>query len=254
MAQKRTSKLDYIIKIGTNCLFDSNNNIDFNTLFERAKEIENLKSVLVVSGAIALGKKLLCEQRPNDQLKNFELQTFASVGQAELMGFYKSVFNKPISQILLTKFDLNYSKEINKLISNNINQGIVSIINYNDAVDFEEIRKDNDKLAYRILEYTGSKNLILLGRYDGFYKEGRLVKNITNQDEVNSLYKYCNEKSSNGGGGFETKLDIAKKILKYDKEMIIGNVAYSLDNLINYKVNHTRIRRPEKYSTKEGFE
>jgi len=80
-----------IIKMGSACLFDDYGNINAWQLRQKAEAIKaldyvhNIKTTLVVSGAIALGKREYGDERKNDWLTATELQRYACKGQIKLM-------------------------------------------------------------------------------------------------------------------------------------------------------------------------
>ena len=100
-----------IIKIGSSILIDKTGKLRKKWLKEFVKDIQfltkkNKQVVIVSSGAIALGCEYLGIEKKT--LKIDKSQAVASVGQIELMNFYKKMFNKSkikISQVLLTLDD-----------------------------------------------------------------------------------------------------------------------------------------------------
>lgn len=233
------------IKIGSVCLFDSYGNLNYEVLRRKATEIEQdtNNNVLVVSGAIALGMHTENEKRNKDQLSATKLQGYASLGQLLLMDFYRSLFSKRICQVLVTEKELKQTEGIKNLILENILAKRLTLINYNDSVDFEEIRKDNDTLAAEVMLHCGGDRLIILGHnYDGLRNSsGELVERVSDIDE--RLYSYCNGKSKQGNGGFKTKLDAARDILAQNKELIISNISSNLEDIINGKAKRTLFRK-----------
>ncbi len=239
------TKLLQFIKIGSACLFDQDEKINYKVLKKKALEIESDKNnnVLVVSGAIALGMARDGEMRTKEELTSCQLQGYASIGQIHLMNLYKRIFTRDIAQILVTENELVQSDSIKKLILENALKGRISLINYNDSIDFEELRKDNDTLAAEVMLACRGDRLIILGSdYDGFRDgNGDLIERLS---EVNdSLYTYCNGKSSKGNGGFKTKLDAGKKIIECRREMIISNINYNLADIINGDARRTLFKR-----------
>jgi len=222
-----------VIKIGSGCLFDDKNRLNVKILKKKAREIENnfSKIVIVASGAIALGKRLENEKRSNDEINLVELQGYASIGQIALMRLYQKLFNRKVSQILLTSSDLRYANNLKALIEENVRKNRITIINYNDTTDFSQLRKDNDVLSAKILSYIGADSLIILGKYNGFYDKDKLIRRVRKIDK--ETYKLCNGKSKHGTGGFRTKLKAAEIVLKNNKKMIIGNINQNLSKLVN---------------------
>ena len=199
--------------------------------------------MLVVSGAIALGMYYEHETRSKDQLSAMELQGYASFGQLLLMDFYRSLLKGRICQVLVTERDLQKTEAIKNLIAQNLLQKRITLVNYNDSTDFEEIRKDNDTLAAEVMLHCNGTRLIILGHnYDGFRNSsGELVERVYGINET--LYGYCNGKSRQGNGGFKTKLDAAKDILAQNKELIISNVNSTLEDIISGKAKRTLFKK-----------
>ena len=146
-----------VIKVGSSILIDKKGKPKRTWLKEFIQDIKFLikkkkQVVIVSSGAIALGCKYLGIQKKG--LKIDKSQAVASIGQIELMGFYKKVFEKSkikISQILLTLDDTEQRRRsINarRTIDNLLAMGIVPIVNENDTTATTEIKYgDNDRLA-----------------------------------------------------------------------------------------------------------
>jgi glutamate 5-kinase len=177
--------------------------------------------VLVSSGSIALGRKVL--RLPDGPLALEQSQAAAAVGQIRLARAYEDVLSPhgiTTGQVLVTLEDtedrrryLNSRATMEMLLS----LGVVPIVNENDTVATDEIRfGDNDRLAAQIAVTVGADQLILLSDVDGFYsanpKEDAtavrfdLVERITPEieamagDPVSGLSK----------GGMKTKLMAAK--------------------------------------------
>jgi len=183
------------------------------------------------------------EQRSKGELTSTQLQGYASIGQVLLMDIYQGIFSRNVAQLWVTEKDLEQEESIRELILENIRKNRITIINYNDCIDFEELRKDNDTLAADIMLGSEADRLIILGHnYDGFIgADGKLVERVSSVDE--SLYAYCNGKSKQGNGGFKTKLDAARQILEAGKEMIVSNINYSLEDIINGRTRRTQFKR-----------
>ena len=186
-----------VIKIGSSILVDKNGKAKKLWLEEFAKDIKNLlkkkkQIVIVSSGAIAMGCEYLGIKK--NGLKVDKSQAVASIGQIELMDFYKKIFDKnniKISQILLTIDDTEQRRRsINakRTIDNLLAMNIVPIVNENDTTATTAIKYgDNDRLAARVSQIISADCLILLSDVDGLYtdnpkknKETRLIKTVLN--------------------------------------------------------------------------
>ena len=215
-----------VIKIGSSILVDKTGKPKKKWLQEFAKDIKHLikkrkKIVIVSSGAIAMGCKYLDIKK--NGLKVDKSQAVASIGQIELMNFYKKTFdenNIKISQILLTLDDTEQRRRsINarRTIDNLLAMGIIPIVNENDTTATTEIKYgDNDRLAARVSQIISADCLILLSDVDGLYtdnpKKNKKTKLIKTVKEIDTNIKKYATKAENlyGSGGMKTKIDAAK--------------------------------------------
>jgi len=231
-----------VIKIGSSILVDQKGKPKKSWLKEFAKDIKSLinkkkQIVIVSSGAIAMGCEYLEIKKKG--LKVDKSQAVASVGQIELMNFYKKTFDKSkikISQILLTQDDTEQRRRsINarRTIDNLLAMGIVPIVNENDTTATTEIKYgDNDRLASRVSQIISADCLILLSDVDGLYtdnpkknKKTKLIKTVKEIDE--NIKKYAT-KTENfyGSGGMKTKIEAAKICQLAGCHMVIANGNY----------------------------
>ena len=214
-----------VIKIGSSSIVNENSkklrNLWLKSICEDIAKIHpNKKIIIVCSGAIALGSKLI-SAKPLRRLE--DKQAAAAVGQIELAKNWKNALKKQkidTAQILLTLEDseirnryLNIRKTINALHKKNI----IPIINENDSVATEEIKfGDNDRLAARVSQMIDADLLILLTDVDGLYSESPIknkkAKKINNVYLIDSsIEKMADKKNSTlGSGGMTTKLWAAK--------------------------------------------
>jgi len=130
--------------------------------------------VLVSSGAIALGRKVL--DLPAGPLRVEQSQAAAAVGQIRLARAYEEALvpnGVKTAQLLVTLDDttdrrryLNSRATMQVLLG----MGVVPIVNENDTVATDEIRfGDNDRLAAQIAVTCGADQLLLLSDVDGLY-------------------------------------------------------------------------------------
>jgi len=215
-----------VIKIGSSILVDEKGKLKKLWLKELVKDIKLLikkkkQIVIVSSGAIALGCQYLGIKK--NGLKVDKSQAVASIGQIELMDFYKKIFDKSkikISQILLTLDDTEQRRRsINarRTIDNLLSMGIIPIVNENDTTATTEIKYgDNDRLAARVSQIISADCLILLSDVDGLYtdnpKRNKAVKLIKTVKEIDKNIKGYAAKTESlyGSGGMKTKIEAAK--------------------------------------------
>ena len=228
-----------VIKVGSSILVNEEGKPKKKWLQEFGKDIKDLinkkkQIVIVSSGAIAMGCEYLKIKKSG--LKVDKSQAVASIGQIELMNFYKKTFDEnkiKISQILLTLDDTEQRRRsINarRTIDNLLTMGIVPVVNENDTTATTEIKYgDNDRLAARVSQIISADCLILLSDVDGLYtdnpkknKETKLIETVKNIDE--NIIKYAS-KAENfyGSGGMKTKIDAAKICQLSGCYMVIAN-------------------------------
>ena len=148
-------------------------------------------------------------------------------------------------------------------------QKAIPIVNYNDAVSFEENRKmeiqslaqkkgkrvyecvDNDETAAQIACLVNAKYLLILTGVDGIYKNikdsSTLIKQISGKDidEVIENIEYhktlCYGSSRKGSNGARAKLDYIKDAVKCGTIVKIANSKYRISDIMNGKVDCTTI-------------
>jgi len=238
-----------IVKIGSACLFDEAGRIDYPVLATKAREIidydqkHGTSTSLVVSGAVALGRRILGE---SESEKPMDMQRQAGVGQLELMKRYAELFanySRHVVPMLLTYNDLEHHPEdICRSVRNHTESGLYVIVNYNDATDFREVMYDNDKLAAELLTYCGSEQLIVLMReYNGIMDR----KNVIPVIEDTSQFMHCDNGGSSGygRGGFTKKMEAGNMVIEAGARMIAGNVKSSLEGLVDGSCERTEFRQ-----------
>jgi glutamate 5-kinase len=169
-----------VVKIGSALLVDAGSGaLKSGWLAGLAQDVAEARGrgtqvVLVSSGAIALGRRVL--RLPAGALSLEQSQAAAAVGQIRLARAYEEALAPhgiTAAQVLVTLEDtqdrrryLNTRATLETLIG----LGAVPIVNENDTVATDEIRYgDNDRLAAQIAVTTGADQLALLSDVDGLY-------------------------------------------------------------------------------------
>ena len=230
-----------VVKIGSSSLHHMETGELNLTKMERlVRELCELKNqgkdvVLVSSGAIAVGKKIL-NVSPNETPMK---QACAAIGQARLMMIYERLFaeyNHVTAQVLLTKQTIvnpdsrlnaeNTFKELLKL-------GVIPVVNENDTVAVHEVEDtfgDNDFLSSIVSVLTGADLLILLSDIDGLYtddprsnKDAKFIPLVESLDESYMLMGKDTTGSRIGTGGMSAKLHAATVAVNAGCDMIIAN-------------------------------
>lgn len=218
-----------VVKIGTT-LLSGERGFDARFLEQIVIELAAIKrerpiNILIVSsGAIGCGMDALgMAERP--RLLPLK-QATAAVGQARLMHYYETLFNKHgdglhAAQVLVTAGELDHRVTYLN-IRNTIHalfdlKNVIPIINENDSVATEELKfGDNDTLAARVAAKVDADLLILLSDIDGLYDKNprkhpaaRLIEYVEKiTPEIEALAE--DTLSETSIGGMKTKLAAAK--------------------------------------------
>lgn len=255
---KLKDKQRIVVKVGSSSIIhEETGDVDFVKLELLIRLLCDLRNkgkdvVLVSSGAIGVGRKILrLEQKPDTlPLK----QACASVGQAALMMIYQKIFNEYhqiASQILMTKHTIvreTSCKNAKNTYNQLLDMGVIPIVNENDTVSTDEIEAvdmfgDNDTLSAVVAAIINADLLILLSDIDGLYtddpNQNSNAKFIDCIHAVNdSLYNMAKGASGEyGTGGMVTKIDAAKIATSSDCDMIIANGGdfHNIDRIIKGK-------------------
>ena len=215
-----------VVKIGSALLVDRATGLKTEWLQALALDVAEAKArgadvVLVSSGSIALGRKVL--GLPDGALTLEQSQAAAAVGQIRLARTYEEVLAPHgiiTGQVLVTLEDtedrrryLNSRATMETLLG----LGVVPIVNENDTVATDEIRfGDNDRLAAQIAVTVGADHLVLLSDVDGFYtanpKEDPQATRFDLIDKITPAIEAMagDPISAMSKGGMKTKLLAAK--------------------------------------------
>ena len=263
---RKASKI--IIKLGSSIIDNPDETIIIGICTSITKFLkENKRVILVTSGAISQGMKIMDVQNKPKDIK--KLQSLAAVGQQKLMLMYERIFSEhdfQIAQVLITHNDINDRVRylnIKGTLEELLNNGVIPIINENDVVSTEEIKfGDNDNLASMIANLVNADLLIILtdqkGMYDknpDGYKEARLINRIDIADlkDFNSDFS---TQSEIGTGGFITKIQAAKRAALSNTYTVIANGLEKniLDNIfVNDNTGTLFIPSEKKISAKKQW-
>ncbi|MFA6527957.1 MAG: glutamate 5-kinase [Candidatus Gracilibacteria bacterium] len=238
LSQNR-SKGIVVVKVGTQVLLDSENELDLNVLRRFSSEIALLKKegwhvVLVSSGAVGSGREVFDGSLIKDKI--LQKQVLAAIGQARLMHYYSDFFGKEglnVAQILLERENFSDRKRflsVRGVVSELLNNGVVPIVNENDVIADKELRfGDNDELATLLAVMLGAKKLVICSSISGLYdcdpvknKNARIVKEVA--DITEEIYQMCGKSvSTNGLGGMVSKLNSARLATRAGIETFVIN-------------------------------
>ena len=239
-----------VLKVGSAVLTEQNriardrmqNLVDL--IADLKKEYEVL---LVSSGAVAAGytelkldKKLLANK-----------QALASIGQPVLMNRYKKKFEKYAilpAQVLVTAANFNTPeqvKRVNDTIETLLQNGVLPIINENDATATAELELgDNDQLSAYAAYHFNAEMLVILSDIDAYYDadprkhEDAKVRSIVSAIEDEELQRQVTPNNHFATGGIVTKLKAADFLLKNGREMFLAS-GFDLSDARSFLLEHT---------------
>ncbi|MCL4125162.1 UNVERIFIED_CONTAM: hypothetical protein GTU68_050121 [Idotea baltica] len=188
--------------------------------------------IVVTSGAIAAGREHLNYPELPKTMANKQL--LAAVGQSCLIQAWQSLFviyGVNVGQMLLTRADLDDRERYlnaRDMLQALLKNGIVPIVNENDAVATNEIKVgDNDNLSALVGILAGADKLLLLTDQAGLFTADPQVHTI---DET--LRKIAGGSGTTlGTGGMATKLQAADIARRAGIEVVIA--AGSAENVIS---------------------
>lgn len=267
--------LDLVVKIGSMALIQKEEGaIDYN-IFQRLGTELRPGMLLVTSGAAEIGR-LDYVQRTGRELSGESEQDkadYSAQGQTILMDNYRRFIHPDfgLRQVLVEHQHFNDPQKrehIRGLLRRAAEQNVIPIINYNDPVSHEEIRKmellsrraegmdvvecvDNDETAEVIAELVGAKTLILLTSTEGIYLNrddpSTLVTLVTGSElgevrsQVAELTSHCVGASRAGANGASAKLAYALRAVEHGTTVIIGHARHHISDLLSGRVPCTRL-------------
>ncbi|CAH8557981.1 unnamed protein product [Schistosoma mattheei] len=192
--------------------------------------------LLVTSGAIALGRHHL----ETDEKKSSR-GARAAIGMAEMVTLYDHLFEQcdlRTAAMLLTPVDFDDGHRRaywRTALQDLLNQGVVPIINTNDAVAWNKENsagttctdtaltlqvRDNDSLAARLACELKSDLLLLISDVDGVYT-APLVVLVLDLWPINGEFLNFGEASSVGTGGMKSKIASAVWAVRQGTSVVI---------------------------------
>lgn len=226
-----------VIKFGTSLLTRGGPRLDqahmINLVGQCAQlRARGLRLILVSSGAVAAGRDYLANPPLPNTLATRRL--LASVGQTQLMNVWAKLFaiyDLKVGQMLLTRADIEQREHFlngRDTLLALLDQGIIPIINENDAVAMAEMRVgDNDNLAALVAMLARADQLFLLtdqaGLYDSDPRDNPAAQLIGEVREITPAIRQMAGGSGTalGTGGMGTKVMAAELAGRAAVETII---------------------------------
>ncbi|HEY3396733.1 MAG TPA: glutamate 5-kinase [Armatimonadota bacterium] len=205
-----------VVKIGTRMLAKRDEPVNLAFLENLAGQLARLRerdiqTVLVVSGAVTLGRRALGLQGRTEQVSL--RQAAAAVGQPQMMHLYMEALaaqSQQAAQILLTADDMadrSRYLRIRNTLEALLEEGVVPILNENDSVSVEGVTfGENDRLAAIVAAKLHADALIFLSDQAGLltadpreHPDAELISLVHLGDEVSQYGAGAGGEESTGG-------------------------------------------------------
>lgn len=270
--------VEIVGKVGSMALIrPEDHDLDYN-VFSRIGGELHPGMIWVSSGAVEIGRLDYMQRNGAVELMyedSEESKTdYSAQGQSILMQNYRNFISPKYSvrQILVEHQhfnDLVKREHIKQMLLRCVKQNAIPIINYNDAVSFEENRQlelayirsnregriveciDNDETAAVIATLVRARLFVILTSVDGIYKDindkNSLIKDISGKNDnevienIKATQKFCIGASRVGANGAEAKLQFAIEPVRQGTTVIIANAKYRLSDVINGNAPRTVI-------------
>jgi len=228
-----------VVKVGTSTLTAQSDRLNPPQMVDLVRQFTVLRRsgaqvVLVTSGAQQAGRERL--GYPHGPKSIPFRQMLAAVGQGRLMHLWEQYFELygiVVAQVLLTREDIEDRHRYLNLrdaFESLLQQGIVPIVNENDAVATDEIKVgENDTLSAMVANLIEADLLVLLTDIEGLYTadpsehpEARLIEYVERIDAATyDLAK--GSRSGLGTGGMYTKILAADMATRSGTSVVIAD-------------------------------
>ncbi|MFH1559190.1 MAG: hypothetical protein ABIC19_01545 [Patescibacteria group bacterium] len=238
-----------IAKFGTEVLMNGDN-LEQHLFTQAAHQIIQLQkngvqTIVVSSGSIQAGRERMAEL--NKDPSKFSKKSLAGIGSRPLLNRWSEAF-APYTEV--GQFWLTYRNweddgerasiktEIDVLLKN----GLVPVVNENDVVSDEELRKyeqgigENDQLARMIAELIRAEAILFLTSLGGVYKENPAINphakmlSVLDASVLKQLALFGT--SNKGIGGMETK--VKEALLCAQKGMRTAIAGLTEDSILRF--------------------
>lgn len=267
--------IELVGKVGSMALINrDHDDIDYNIIARISRSLRP-GMIWVTSGAAEIGRLDYIKRAGKELVGDVEevKADYAAQGQAILMTQYRQFADSRYSlrQILVEHQHFNDVAKRNHLKEVLLRcpaQNAIPIINYNDPVSDEEVRKleirslrasrgtavecvDNDETASQIACLVKPKYLLIMTGVDGIYRDkndkNTLIKEICGKDipeaiEAVEYYRtFCDGASRSGAHGARAKLKYIEEPLKNGTTVFIANSQYRIGDILQGNAPSTKI-------------
>lgn len=267
--------IELVGKVGSMALVNKeHDDIDYNIIARISRQLTP-GVIWVTSGATEIGR-LDYIKRNGVELNgdiNQVKADYSAQGQTILMENYRQFMDSRFSlrQILVEHYHFNddaKKKHLADMLLRCPKQNAIPIINYNDPVSDEEVRKfeikslkttrpkvvecvDNDETASQIALLVKPRYLVILTSTNGIYTDknnsSTLISKISGKDtyelieSIEHYQNYCDGASRAGANGARAKLEYIKEPAKNGTTVFIANSKYMLKDIISGVAPSTKV-------------
>lgn len=267
--------IEIVGKIGSMALINKEYmDMNYNIISRVSRELKP-GMIWVTSGATEIGRLDYIKRNGVELQGNTDMvkMDYSAQGQSILMAAYRQYIDSSygVRQILVEHQHFNDKKKRDTLKEAFLRapmQKVIPIVNYNDAVSYEENRKleihnlelindsvaqcvDNDETASLIADLTKPRTLLILTVVDGIYDDPNdpttLVSEICGSntyeliENIKHYQEHCHGASRRGANGARSKLEYIQKPVMNGTEVIIANAKYFIKDILEEKVPRTKI-------------
>jgi len=194
-----------------------------NNYARRIDSISNQYDVVIASsGAIATGEAMWKSQQ-RGRISKRKRRSLASMGSGQAFIEWQralAAHGRLAGQVMVTNHEIDDSEEgraVKELLRDNIELGIISVANGNDATSTEgakdyERSKDNDHLAAHIAKVLGAKHLLFLTNKRGLLEDPQDHKSLVHEvtvDNIDWALSLAGDAGPQGKGGMRSKVSEA---------------------------------------------
>jgi glutamate 5-kinase len=262
-----TFDYELVGKIGSMALIrKADKDMDYN-IFSRLGSELRPGMIWVSSGATEIGRLDYLKREGRELMGDDEevKADYASQGQAILMQEYRRYIpdRYSVRQLLVEHTHFNDELKrahIREFLLRCAKQNAIPIVNYNDPVSIEEVRKmelahlmengnsvveciDNDETASVISQLVHARYLLIMTSVDGIYRDphdpSTLVERVEGQnaqeilDQIDLLQQNCVGASRKGANGAKAKLDYIKGPVSQGTTVIICHAKNRISDAIS---------------------
>jgi glutamate 5-kinase len=217
-----------VLKVGTSTLMTGSgrekrlDTLSFDRIATQIRQLhlDNIKIVIVSSGAVAAGM-IATKQYDVGALTAVDFRRLACVGWRMIQNSWATSFgDTPIGPMLLTKRELAYAyrrQEALTVIASLFQHDSIAIVNENDILTHEDVvYGDNDTLAAALASrinrsklFTGKVSLVILSDIDGVYADAQDSRTIIREIHDTEKHAHVIGLGGSGTGGMRTKFAAA---------------------------------------------